>query len=240
MKTPRLLLLLAVLAVSAAACGSTNATPTPIRVDSADEAARLISLRSPLLAGIARQDPEMIGNANAWEATELAGRGDDAGWQIVFRAGWGDCEAGCIERHTWTWNVTVDGRITFAGEEGPALPPEIVDELRAAAAEREQVVGIAGHAATGPTCPVVQPGDTTCGDRTVSGAILVVRDAAGKELARVTTDEAGFFRVALAPGAYTLEAQPKEGLMGTPGPIAVTVTAGAEAWMDVPYDTGIR
>jgi hypothetical protein len=243
MKTPRLLLLAVVLALAAAACGADGGdpaptpTPVPVPVESADQAARAAALRSPLLAGIARQDPDMIGNAHAWEATELPGA---AGWQIEFRAGWGDCQAGCIDRHTWTYEVARDGTITFVGEEGPELPPEVVEELRAAAAEREQVVGIAGLASAGPVCPVEQPGDPSCAPRAVAFATIVVKDASGAEVTRATTDEAGFFRVSLVPGAYTVEAQPMEGLMGTPASIAATVVDGQEAWVGIAYDTGIR
>lgn len=243
MKTLRLPVLGATLALLLAACAAAadpSPSPAPVRVESADQAARLVALRSPLLAGIAPLDPMMMGTAHFWRAEELAGRGDDAGWRIVFRAGWGDCQAGCILTHTWTYVVTVDGRVTFSGEEGPGLPQEVVDELRTAAAAREQVVGIAGRATAGPTCPVEQPGDPSCGPRSVPFATLVIRDASGAEVARTETDDAGFFRVALAPGAYTVEAQPVEGLMGTPAPMPVSFGAGAEAWLDIAYDTGIR
>lgn len=245
MKTLRLSLLVVSLFLVLAACGaagdpSPSPSPEPVRVESADQAARLVAQRSPLLAGIPPLDPMMMGTAHFWRADELAGRGDDAGWQIAFRAGWGDCQAGCISTHTWSYVVTVDGRVMFSGDEGVALPQEVVDELRAAAAAREQVVGIAGRATAGPTCPVEQPGDPSCGPRSVPFATVVVRDASGAEVARTETDDAGFFRIALAPGAYTVEAQPVEGLMGTPAPVSVAFGAGLEAWVDFAYDTGIR
>lgn len=245
MKTRRLPLLVVGLALALVACDaatdpSPSPSPEPVRVESADQAARLVAQRSPLLAGIPPLDPMMMGTAHFWRAEELSGRGDDAGWRIAFRAGWGDCQAGCISTHTWTYLVTVDGRVTFDGEEGEGLPPEVVEELRTAAAAREPVVGIAGRATAGPTCPVEQPGDPSCGPRSVPFATIVVRDASGAEVARVETDDAGFFRVALAPGAYTLEAQPVEGLMGTAAPAPVAFGAGAEAWVDLAYDTGIR
>jgi len=74
----------------------------------------------------------------------------------------------------------------------------------------------------------------------VGGAALVVRGTGDTEVARFTTDGSGLFRIALPPGDYTLEADPVEGYMRAPGPAPFTVTGGAETWLDVPYDTGIR
>ncbi|HEY4753783.1 MAG TPA: hypothetical protein VIH37_10885, partial [Candidatus Limnocylindrales bacterium] len=73
-----------------------------------------------------------------------------------------------------------------------------------------------------------------------AGAVLVVKNAGGTEVARFTTDGSGLYRIALAPGAYTVEPQPVAGLMGTPAPQPVTVTPGKLAGLDIAYDTGIR
>lgn len=243
MRLPRLTVALLAASLLVAACGASppaSPSPSPVRLATPEDAVRYVSARSPLLAAIPPHDPMMPGDPHRWTARELPGRGDDAGWQITFRVGWGDCPAGCINRHEWTYAVTVDGRVMLVAEEGPALPQELVDELLAAAAVRDLLVGIAGHASAGPTCPVERPDDPGCWPRSVSGAVVVIRDASGSEIARVTTDDAGFFRVPLAPGAYTLEGLPVEGLMGTPAPVAVTFAAGTEAWAELGYDTGIR
>lgn len=94
----------------------------------------------------------------------------------------------------------------------------------------------------GPTCPVVSdPPDPDCDDRPVDGAVIVVRDEDGGEVARMTTDADGRATVDLPPGRYSLVPQPVEGLMGTPGPIEVTVADGAVGEpVAIPYDTGIR
>jgi hypothetical protein len=100
-----------------------------------------------------------------------------------------------------------------------------------------------GNVLAGPTCPVVtDPPDPGCADRAVAGAILVVVDAAGNEVARATSRADGSFSTALSPGAYRLVAQPVEGLMGTPAEIAFSIEAGEPqtAVVDVAYDTGIR
>ena len=97
-------------------------------------------------------------------------------------------------------------------------------------------------AVAGPTCPVVSdPPDPNCDDRPVDGAVIVVRDEGGGEVARMTTDADGNATLELAPGRYVLVPQPVEGLMGTAAPIEVTVVEGAAGEpVMVAYDTGIR
>jgi hypothetical protein len=99
--------------------------------------------------------------------------------------------------------------------------------------------GVSGRAFAGPVCPVERPGDPACAPRPVAGAVIVVRDAAGSEVATATTDDEGRFAVALAPGRYTIEGMPVEGLMGNPTPIDVLVGDGLSA-VELFYDTGIR
>jgi hypothetical protein len=70
--------------------------------------------------------------------------------------------------------------------------------------------------------------------------VVVVRDAAGTEVARGVTADDGSFFVELAAGEYVVEAQPANGLLGTPAPHGVTVADGAVATIQLDYDTGIR
>lgn len=110
------------------------------------------------------------------------------------------------------------------------------------AAPSVALVTVGGIAVAGPTCPVVTPSATDCGDRPVPGAVIVIRaSATGPELIRVVTDAAGNFEVALVPGPYVLEPQPVEGLLGTAPPVAVDLRAGQRPEPVVlTYDTGIR
>jgi hypothetical protein len=87
---------------------------------------------------------------------------------------------------------------------------------------------------------VEQPGDPACQARPVAGAVVVVRDDAGAELARGETDDAGTVFIEVPAGDYVVEAHPVDGLMGTPGPMAVTVVDGAGTLVALDYDTGIR
>lgn len=102
---------------------------------------------------------------------------------------------------------------------------------------------IAGHAVAGPTCPVepASPVPGQCAARPVAGAILVITDSGGHEVARITTTADGSWSAALPAGTYTLTAQPVAGLMGTARPMAITVAAGpAPSPIQIEYDTGIR
>ena len=84
------------------------------------------------------------------------------------------------------------------------------------------------------------PPDPACAPRPVDGAVLTFGDAAGKEVARVTTAADGTFFAELPQGFYVVMPQPAKGLLGTPGPQSVTVAAGAAVRLDLSYDTGIR
>ena len=101
--------------------------------------------------------------------------------------------------------------------------------------------GISGAATAGPVCPVERvPPDPSCAPRPVAGATLIVRDGAGREVARAITAADGTFLAAVAPGTYRVEPQPVKGLLGTAPPKDVTVGAGAPTTIAVVYDTGIR
>ena len=101
--------------------------------------------------------------------------------------------------------------------------------------------GIGGTATAGPVCPVEKnPPDPNCAPRPVVGAVIVVRDPSGAEVARTTTAADGTFYVELKAGAYVVEPQAVAGLMGTAGPQSVTVNDGAATTIRIDYDTGIR
>jgi hypothetical protein len=102
--------------------------------------------------------------------------------------------------------------------------------------------GVSGRVTAGPTCPVERfPPDPACAPRAVAGAVLVVTDDSGREVARATSDANGDFAIALSPGGYVLTPQPVAGIMGTAAPQPFTIaSAGSSVTLDVEYDTGIR
>ena len=92
----------------------------------------------------------------------------------------------------------------------------------------------------GPTCPVVtDPPDPACADRPVGGAELVIVGADGRRVASVRTDAQGVATVRLTHGAYRVQPQPVDGLMGTPAEVELVVGEGPVG-LTVTYDTGIR
>jgi hypothetical protein len=207
--------------------GASGATVT-----SAEAAFAAVQARSPWFDGVKQKDPSLIGQASWWRATPST----DGAWTVTVDIGWGDCQAGCIDHHVWVWQVASDGLVTLQSETGSALSAD----QGAALAGTSSVSGIGGEITAGPTCPVERPGDSACGPRPVTGAVLVVKDGSGQEVARFTTDASGLFRIDLAPGTYTMAAQPVAGILGTPGPQQVTVSDGKLTTATLGYDTGIR
>jgi len=208
---------------------SPGASPVPA---TAEDAVRLVKAINPRFAGIVALQPDLIGQSAWYEVSP-----GTVGWQVRITIGWGDCEAGCISRHVWTYDVSRDGTVSQVSETGDVPVPSIAPVPGAGRP------GVAGTVLAGPVCPVEKnPPDPACADRPVAGAAVIVRDASGKEVARATTGADGTYAIGLAPGAYTVEAQPVAGLMGTPAPVAVTVPAGATdaVAVDLSYDTGIR
>jgi hypothetical protein len=201
-----------------AACMPSPAA-TPI---SAEDAVATVLAQDPAFTGIEPRDPDLIGQAAWSEVSET-----DDGWEVVIYIGWGDCPAGCISEHRWTYAVSATGEVTLVDESGAPLPTDS---------------GVRGTVVAGPTCPVVtDPPDPSCADRPVENAELVVTNLAGSEVARATSDADGAFAIALAPGAYRLVPQPVEGVMGTAQPMEFSVEWGMLIpELIVSYDTGIR
>jgi hypothetical protein len=216
--TRRVASLLLFFVLGLAACAAAPGGSPPI---DAGEAVRLALAQQARFAGTGPHDESLIGQAAWYEVADV-----EDGWQVVIRIGWGDCPAGCINEHRWTYAVTPDGGVELVKEEGDALP---------------DAAGVRGTVTAGPTCPVErEPPDPACAERPVPGAVLVFSDLGGTEVARVTSATDGTFTVELAPGAYRVMAEPVEGLMGTPAPMDVMVEAGPPTELQVSYDTGIR
>jgi hypothetical protein len=186
------------------------------------DAIRLALAQNPRFAGIGPKDADLVGQAAWYEVADA-----DDGWEISIRIGWGDCPAGCINQHRWIYGVSRFGDVSPENEDGDALPGE---------------TGLRGLVVAGPTCPVETiPPQSGCEAHRVEGAVLVIQDADGNEVARAMSAADGTFQLVLAPGAYRIVPQPVEGLMGTAAESTFRVELG-EPWSDltIEYDTGIR
>jgi len=98
-------------------------TPTPITVPVATpaDAAALVIATNPMFAGATELRPDVIGASKYWKAEPLQG----GGYRIELTIGWGDCPAGCIERHVWTYDVDATGGLMLVGESGDPVPSDL-------------------------------------------------------------------------------------------------------------------
>ncbi len=219
----------------AASTSSIGPSASSVTVTTPDQAAARVAVVVPELAGIGPKDPNLIGGCCFWEAVQTAD-----GFDVTFEVGWGDCQAGCIERHRWTYTVSQDGAVTLRTEDGPPVPSGVPGPGGGSTGGiLPGGTGIQGRVLAGPTCPVVTLNDPSCNDRPVAGATILILDARGTEVARLLTDAGGNYAIALPAGQYTIEPQPVEGFMHLAEPVAVTVGDGV-ASVDIAFDTGIR
>jgi len=96
--------------------------------------------------------------------------------------------------------------------------------------------GVNGLVVVGPTCPVEQVG-SPCPDRPLSTDLEILRGS--RVVATVHSGEDGRFRVALAPGPYTIGPKQTSGFpIGRP--VQVTVKPHAFTSVTITFDSGIR
>jgi hypothetical protein len=238
-----LILSLAILLLVAGCAGGAGPSSSPSPsvgdgpVTTEEQAIARVIAHEPRLAGIVKRDPDMIGQSSWYEATPASGVGVVV---VTVRIGWGDCQAGCIDEHTWVYAVGPDGSVTLQSEGGGAVPdsawPGPVADGQAGR------TGILVTAVAGPTCPVetVAP-DPACAPRPVASTLIDVADGTGRQIARQETDVAGTSFFEVPPGVYVVTvADTGEQFFGVPEPQKVEVVAGAVAPVTIAFDTGIR
>jgi hypothetical protein len=127
----RFLAVVVIALVAVAGCASSGAAPpagsaaptapaAPI-VASAEDAAALVVASDPRFEGAIPRDPQMIGGSRWWEASA----NDDGSYTVKVTLGWGDCPAGCINQHMWTYRVGRDGALNLLEESGIPLPASL-------------------------------------------------------------------------------------------------------------------
>ena len=234
-------LLAAAIVLAVAGCGgSASATgpapspsPTPGRVVTATDALDRVVAYEPRLTGIQPFDSGLVGQGSWYTVQPASGVGV---FVVTVHVGWGDCEAGCIDEHSWVYAIGPDGDVSAVSESGAPVPPDAWPSPAGAGQ-----TGIVGTAVAGPVCPVERvPPDPACAARPVANAAIVIRDASGSVVAQTITASDGSFFVAVLPGDYQVEPQPVEGLMGGAPAQTVTVGEGAATTVQLEYDTGIR
>ena len=195
---------------------------------SAAQAAALVLAGNPGFGPVAPLRGDVVGQS-AWYEVFPSRAGD---FRVEVTLGSGDCQAGCIDKHTWTYTVSSTGVIEPLGDEGGDVP-------QPGPTPGDQPAQLSVQLTAGPSCPVEQSSpDPSCAPRPVGNAEVIVRDPAGDEAARGTTDADGRLTFSLPGGAYWVEPQPVEGLLGTPEAQAISLRGGGGLIFE--YDTGIR
>jgi len=250
---PRLFLasLLAILIAVAACSGAGGVappvpaapTPPPSAAPSAaggpvttpDQAVAAVVAFEPRFEGIEAKDPNMIGQSAWYEVKPASGVG---AFLVTMRVGWGDCPAGCIDEHVWTYAVAPDGTVNLQRETGSDPPADAWPG--GGGGEGGGATGLQVTAVAGPVCPVEKPGDPACAPKPLPGATILVMDANGKVLDKVTADAQGAAFIALDAGSYVIGAEGTSGMMGGPQQQPVSIKAGRISQVTLLYDTGIR
>jgi hypothetical protein len=120
--SPLVVALVALVAIACSGGAASTSPPAPspsaVTITTPEAAAARVMEEHPELDGIEPQDPDVIGSCCFWAATPAAD-----GFEVTFEVGWGDCPAGCINRHRWTYSVSGDGVVRLIAEQGPAVPP---------------------------------------------------------------------------------------------------------------------
>ncbi len=231
---PRLLAVGAVvLGLLAAGCGETGSrTPSPPTLDLPFETRALaVALGSdPRFRGFGPFDPNLIGQDRWYEVLPL---GD--GVRVRLHVGWGDCPAGCINKHEIDIDLARSLAIVAVTERGDPLPPGLLpgDEPTAPAS-------LLVSALAGPTCPAERPGDPACAPRPVAATIeLLAPDGSGVAAARTAAD--GTATVEVPAGVYLVFGRADEAFMtGDPAPVVVSLAGGRLVSASLLWDTGIR
>jgi len=104
------------------AAPSDDLTPVPgasasAPLSDADRAAGAVLATDPLFTNLEPFNAELIGQCCFYTVRQTPD-----GWAVTVEIGWGDCPAGCIEKHRWTFTVDKAGTVAKTGETGPAVP----------------------------------------------------------------------------------------------------------------------
>jgi hypothetical protein len=100
---------------------------------------------------------------------------------------------------------------------------------------------LSGYIHVGPTCAVQPvPPSPSCDDRPYENAAITITNKASGAASKAVTDAAGNFRVALAPGTYTIRVAPTSGRFPSCEVKDATVLSGKTLAVDIGCDSGLR
>jgi hypothetical protein len=90
-------------------------------INTPDEAVARVVAEHPELASLRPFNPDMVGQCCWYRVTPVAD-----GYDVVMQVGWGDCPAGCIDKHVWTFHVGTDGTVGLVTESGDPVAPGVL------------------------------------------------------------------------------------------------------------------
>ena len=100
---------------------SPSAAPIQGVVDTPEEAVAAVVAFDPRFAGITPVLPDVIGQSSWYTVQPASGVG---AYIVEIHVGWGDCQAGCIDEHVWTYVVQPDGSVALQSERGEPVPED--------------------------------------------------------------------------------------------------------------------
>ena len=105
-----------------------GSTSIQLPIDTPAEAhAAVIASGTPFVDFVLLDDA-LIGASQYYEVKGEPG--SSAAWIVVYTYGWGDCQAGCISRHTFVYQVDpVSGAVSFDSHQGDSLPADAPEGL---------------------------------------------------------------------------------------------------------------
>lgn len=119
-------------------------------IDSPAEAHEAILATGAPFGDFAFLNDGLIGASQYYEVKGEAG--NSARWIVIYTYGWGDCQAGCISRHTFVYQVDpVTGDVLFDRQEGDSLPAEAPEPLKLLEVGGGAPIGIVPIDATVPS-----------------------------------------------------------------------------------------
>lgn len=203
--------------------------PAALVVASEAQAAALVFASEAIFGSIKQREGDVVGQSMDYSTSTT---GD--GYGVVITMGSGDCPSGCINKHTWTYSVSHDGRVKLVSEQGD----EVEATIDPGTADPAQITV---RLVAGPVCPVERnPPDPACAPRPVPDAEVVLRDPSGAEIGRAAADSNGMVTFTAPGGAYYVKSAAVEGLMGQAAAEAFSVPGGRSITITLDYDTGIR
>ena len=122
------LLTLSLLLTAALPASARGSAPIQLPIDTAAEAHAAVIASGTPFGDFVLRDDALIGASEYYEVQGESG--SSAPWIVTYTYGWGDCQAGCISRHTFVYHVDpVSGVTSFDSHQGEALPSDAPEGL---------------------------------------------------------------------------------------------------------------